>query len=622
MKTEGSRYKRVCGNCARFKVPDSGCTYAKDIREGILTAEDPACDDFFLARRRKEPKEKPAPHLASGVAEEGLFEGIYHDDKPMFLTKTKDGFSVVESVTNQGRKVVPKELGEFPYPPYGYSEHAIPDREDLYWRVRNELDMFVDVDSIWKDYGAACVLLSYQQEKLLTVPYPFLHGDNESGKSSFLGVLGALSYRPLLGTTIPSADVYGYLEDSDSPGVVLEDEAQGLDRDLDKVKIYKAGYAQGAVVPRTFILERKRFIKYFRCFCFKAFAAEKIPAVKGFNERCVFIPMFPGEPKKEWTERDAEDEKRLRELRNVLLKWRLASRLEWSLPQPALPFKARMRELWKPILQVTHGLTVYDQLLNFASRQAQERLSGKQNTLEGHIVKVVSELYVKDEPVPFTGVWDALVKELEGKLDDKKPNKMDTPEFGEVTKQKVGYRLREILSGKSRSYRTREGFTKAYEFNEEQLRRTVKSYGFNIVSKCPSFPTSGGVTVSETMEKDHEIPMQKATETPQELGKLRHLDTNSKLLPGTGVTSSPSISERLTTKTENNAESRTGVDVKTVLAVLALDPVTHGACPLCKKRNVNLIWQVLLIDGSRYDAVCMDCGGGLLEELRKREEVT
>jgi len=26
----------------------------------------------------------------------------------------------------------------------------------------------------------------------------------------------------------------------------------------------------------------------------------------------------------------------------------------------------------------------------------------------------------------------------------KKPNKMDTPEFGEVTKQKIGYRLREF----------------------------------------------------------------------------------------------------------------------------------------------------------------------------------
>jgi len=63
-----------------------------------------------------------------------------------------------------------------------------------------------------------------------------------------------------------------------------------------------------------------------------------------------------------------------------------------------------------------------------------------------------------------------------------------------------------------------------------------------------------------------------------------------------------------------------GVDVNTVLSVSALDPVTHGNCPICKKRDVSLVWQVLMLDGSRYDAVCMDCGGYLKEELRKRDQ--
>jgi len=525
---------KICGNCARFKVPNSGCTYTKDIREGIIRADDPACDDFYPARHSKGKREKMPEHKASGLSEEGPFEAIYHDEQPMFLVRTKEGFSIVESVTNQGCKVVPKEFGEFPYSPYGYYEHAIPNREDLFWQIRNDVDTFVDVDSIWKDYGAACVLLSYQQEKLLTVPYPFLLGDNESGKSSFLGILAALSYRPLFSVGIPVADIYGYLGTSDSPGVILEDEAQGLDKDFEKVKIYKAGYAQGATVPRTLMLQYGRKMEYYRCFCFKAFAAEKMPTVKGFNERCVPIAMFHGEPKKAWTERDIEDLKRIYELRNILLKWRLASRLEWSLPEPDLSFKGRMRELWKPILQVTYGLSVYETLLNFAEKQAQERLTGKQNTLEGHIVKVVAELYQKDQPIPFTDIWDALVIDLEAKLDDKKPNKMDSPEFGEVTKQRVGYRIHEVLGGNKRSYRSREGFTKAYEFNDEKLRRTVKNYGFsNIVSKCLSFPTSEGVSAVKTMLKDHENNVEKPVDTPLGLNKLGHTDTNIK---GSAVT--------------------------------------------------------------------------------------
>lgn len=524
----------TCADCARFKKgPDSGCLYKQAISEGTIKSDDPACEDFKPNPKGK--RERPPEHKASGLAEEGPFEAIYHNNQPAFLVKNRDEFQVLESVTNQGHKVVPKEIGEFPYHPYGYYEHAIPNREDLFWRVQNEVDTFVDVDPIWKDYGAACVLLSYQQEKLLTVPYPFLLGDNESGKSSFLSVLASLCFRPMLSIAIPAADVYGYLGDTDSPGMILEDEAQGLDKDWEKVKIYKAGYAQGATVPRTLMLPHGRKIEFYRCFCFKVFAAEKMPTVKGFTERCVPIPMFYGDPKKAWTERDIEDLKRIYELRNILLKWRLASQLEWSLPNPNLSFKGRMRELWKPILQVTHGLPIYETLLNFAQKQAQERLTGKQSTLEGHIVKVVAELYQKDQHIPFTAIWDALVVDLEAKLDDKKPNKMDTPEFGDITKQRIGYRLHEVLGGNKRSYRSKEGFTKTYEFSDEKLRRTMKNYGFNIVSVCPTLPTSEGASASETMVKDHEISIPKHVDTPLVVDKLGHLDTNSVSKPEHGL---------------------------------------------------------------------------------------
>jgi len=573
------------------------------------------CADFSLLRQAKGKKERPPEHKASGLSEEGPFEAIYHNNQPMFLVKTKDGFSTVESVSNQGHKVVPKELGEFPYSPYGYYEHAIPNRDDLFWSVRNEFDRFLDVESIYKDFLAACVLLSYQQEEIKTVPYVYFFGDNESGKTVALTLLSLLCYRPLLGVTIPPADIYGYLDDSDSPGTILEDEIQGLWKDLDKSKIYKAGYKQGATVPRTFILQHKRFIKYFRCFCFKACAAEEMPRVKGLLERFIFIQMVEGFPKKDWADVNGEDSKRIMELRNILLKWRLVSRFEWSLPEVELPVKGRLKELWKPIIQIVSGLPVEHDLRQFLERLQQERMNEKMNTLEGHLVKVAAELYQKGRPTPFTEIWDTLTIDLEAKLDDKKPNKMDTPEFGEVTKQKVGYRLREILSGKKKTLRGLggSGNVKAYEFEEEKLKRIVKKYGYDLHTKLPSFPTSKGVTASETMGKDHEISMPKPADTPRELGKLGNSVCN--------VERAPSSIVAPTMKIENEAESVAGVDIKTILAVRPLDPVSRGVCPLCDKRDVNLTWQVQLFDGTRHDAVCMDCGGRLLEQLQKRDEV-
>ena len=67
----------------------------------------------------------------------------------------------------------------------------------------------------------SCTLLTYQQEKLQTVPYLFCYGDNESGKSTVLQVLKSLCYQPMYGVTIPSADLYGYLEDSDGQSCIL-----------------------------------------------------------------------------------------------------------------------------------------------------------------------------------------------------------------------------------------------------------------------------------------------------------------------------------------------------------------------------------------------------------------
>lgn len=455
---------KKCADCANWKIKDSHCTYQEEIRKGIIRINDPACDDFY-----PKGKEKPKLHKSSGYSEQGHYEAIYHRGKPAFLATSKAEFRVYDEVTTEGETFLPKEHpNEFPYETYGYFEGALPSREELFWKVREEFHLFLDVESIWKDYLAACVLLSYQQEKIRTVPYPFFVGDNESGKSVALSLLNWLCYRPMMGVTIPSADIYGYLDDSDAPGTILEDEAQGLQRDMDKAKIYKAGYKKGAVVPRTILVQNRRFIKYFRVFCLKACAAEETPRVKGLLERFIFIPMVEGYPNKDWADFNKEDETRLRVLRNMLLKWRLET-IEGELPEVDLPVKGRLKELWKPIIQIVSGLTVETDLRAHLGKLQNERLSEKTNTLEGHLVKVVCELYVQGQSIAFLEIWDALVADLGGKLDDKKPNKMDTPDFGEITKQKIGYRLREVLSGKKIKMRGQEGPARNYEFDPEKL---------------------------------------------------------------------------------------------------------------------------------------------------------
>jgi len=68
--------------------------------------------------------------------------------------------------------------------------------------------------------------------------------------------------------------------------------------------------------------------------------------------------------------------------------------------------------------------------------------------------------------------------------------------------------------------------------------------------------------------------------------------------------------------------STSQVEPENIKCVMTLDPITRGTCPLCRRRDVNMVWQVQLFDGSRIDACCMDCGGKLLEQVKKRGEVT
>ena len=538
-KVCGDCEKRLTENCPRYEYKD----YEMNVAACPETAE--ACEKF---KKAKEKRTKPT-YKDSGFSDQGYFEAIYNKGLPAFLVKTKEGFGIFENVTYNGKMFQPKDEGRIPYYPYGYFQGEVANREDLFWKIRREFQRFVDVESIWIDVLGACVLLSYQQEKLRTVPYIYLYGDNESGKSTVLQVLKFLCYRPMYGVTVPAADIYGYLDDVDSIGCVLEDEVQGIKKDIDKIKIYKAGYKQGAVVPRTILLQHGRLIKYYNTFSFKTCASERIPQVKGFRERFIEIPMVEGYPEKEWTDITEEDLKRLYDLRNMLLKWRLLSK-EWQLPNPELSIRGRLKELWKPILQITHGLTVYDTLAGFVEEQKNERLSAKQNTLEGHIVKVVVEIHneAKITPVPyisFQTIWFALAEDLDGKIDDKKPHVMDTSEFFSVSKNKVGYRLREVLSGKSKVVREKDVddkwvSIKAYEFNQEKLRRIAKKYGYELVTKLPvemvesnipvtklpTLPSSKGVYAPFATLQTHEKDVEKRVGTPQQLGKLSNSVTN------------------------------------------------------------------------------------------------
>jgi hypothetical protein len=172
---------KTCGECAYWKTPK--CTFSGD--HAILRKGDSACGDFY-ERQKPKDKEKKKQFKDSGISPAGPFEAIYHNEKPCFMVENNGSFSILETLEIERQVLYPKEAKQIPYEPYGYFEGSVPNREDLFSKVYQEINTFIDVEPIWKDVLSASVLLSYHQEKLQTTPYIFLYGDNESGKSTVL----------------------------------------------------------------------------------------------------------------------------------------------------------------------------------------------------------------------------------------------------------------------------------------------------------------------------------------------------------------------------------------------------------------------------------------------------
>jgi hypothetical protein len=125
-------------------------------------------------------------------------------------------------------------------------------------------------------------------------------------------------------------------------------------------------------------------------------------------------------------------------------------------------------------------------------------------------------------------------------------------------------------------------------YSPEHTNESIaKKYGFHLVSKLESSVTSRGVTVAETVEKDHELSIHKLSEIGQEVTKLAYSLTDSKALSGTAVAPQPSLGYVLATlKAECNdlpeEEWKQRMVLSSCCAVCEDSRATPGMqCPCC-----------------------------------------
>jgi len=412
-----------------------------------------------------------------------LLEAIAIEDRddfePRLLISDGIGYWIDRIFHINGKAYVAVPPKSYPYPPYLFDErldYGFPETQEIFEKVLSEVKRFTDLEHESQVLISAAILLSYVQERFDTLPYIYLLGDHESGKSHTLRLIAELAYRPLFGVSIPAADLFTYLGNDDFTPTILEDEIQGVERDLEKAKIWKAGYKRGAKVPR--IINENRDIRYYNAFCLKFAAGENPIDLKGLAERFIVIQMIQGWPEKDHY--DDEDLGRFMDIRRSLLLWRCNMLLD---PKLTYGFdldwlRGRMRELYLPLLTVIRDTNYYQVLEDFVRGKVEERREARRNSLEGFLTRVVATL-VKEKAsykIPFIDIWTRIKEELDAVEPLSKPDSLETEAYGILTKHGIGRVLRKALGSNVRRERLGGKPMVVHVFDPKRLEKAMRCY--------------------------------------------------------------------------------------------------------------------------------------------------
>ncbi len=437
----------------------------------------------------KEKAEKPKvrqKRVSCGFNKEDVFfESVFNDDEPVFLFFDGENGKFVsqKNFAMQNRiNYVPRTIAQtFETVPFELScrinMNEPLSKEELFQKVYETIASYVDLPRKHLILCSLFVLLSYFQHCFNWLPYINIKGDNDSGKTVLAEILASLSYRGMLFTSPTSADLYQFLHQyKGTIPTFFEDEIQGLERDTEKAKIYKSGNTITGTVPRIIMRPIRRLVS-FPTFCLKALIGKETPKVKGLIERTIFIPMSKGKPSKAWYNRMEREKQNIIDLKMELLKWRIINYETSDYDYQRFENKqsnGRIDDNLYPLIMMCSDLSVKDEFEQWCNSQIEIYKKKKLESFEGFLVQVLQKLFknpqtIKVEPlfkdkiwIAFTSIWDYFGNMPEVQHDLHHQHKLHTVEFGEVTKQKVGYALSNIFDSKT--------VVKTIKGNSERLR--------------------------------------------------------------------------------------------------------------------------------------------------------
>ena len=441
-----------------------------------------------------------------------LAEAILIAGQPYFLlvSQNKEEISIVPSIKLEDKIIKPLTKDMYLSKPYIFtSEQNVrksiektkkENLDTLFHKVKSIYRKYVDADDFHISICTADIVFTYYHDKIGLTHYLFFVGNNDSGKSNNLRVIHMLAYRNFMSTDVTTPNIYQFLGNKEEgQGTLCIDEADNIDMSHEIMSLSKNGYTKGFPVARIDTSNGRKQYRYFT-FCFKAFAAERLPdsvKAKGFNQRTIPLSCIYGIPQYDISEilnpsGDQEHQELLDELnetRNTLLIHRLLHHNE-NVPDVKLNLTGREKQLFKPILRVFQNSKTLKELLPIISKYISDRRENNANSLYAFLHKLIKDLIREHDTTELESslIWDRIT-ELPG---DTLPNKKlsyDSTEFGILSQKGIVETLIQIFGAKhSKDRRDKRKLI----FDIAKLERIGKVYELSIDVKIST--TSSGVT--------------------------------------------------------------------------------------------------------------------------------
>lgn len=415
-------------------------------------------------------------------------ESILVDDKPHFLCYSFSDNSVsIKTIIDDVNQVYqPIEAHHCGYFPYSFTASEITEllnekisKEFLLDCIKCEIDRFISLTELGKHLVLGDIFLTYCQEWISTIHYPFFVGETESGKSSVLHLLKWLGYRCMFGEDIPQADVYNFLgSDEEGCGTIAEDEAQELWRNLEKIRMYKSSYAKGSVKARIVGVDSLgKHQVFYKTFCPKWFAGEKLPTDKGFSERLAVVHMTEGKPASNIKRLTDEEKAHLNKIRNMLLVWKIQN-IGTGIKRTESGLVQRDQELWEDYLSVVHGTKYYEKCKSVVSYYMEQRHEVIKNSLEARIFRFVMDMINEEMGISFKQLWYHVTNSLPGST---YKSTFHPEEYtNKITYHSLSKLLEDKFQAKRKQLRTSKEQITSYKFNREVIETLIRKYGIEL----------------------------------------------------------------------------------------------------------------------------------------------